>query len=74
MVIKNRPDFPSERATFSAISKHFGRYPETLKTWVRKTQVDTGTRPGGPLLTVRAPVSSDTWAFDLGYIGNSIGL
>ena len=42
----NRPDYPSEWAAFTAISKLFGMLPETLRTWVRKTQVDTGSRPG----------------------------
>ena len=30
----------------TAISKLFGMSPETLSTWVRKAQVDTGSRPG----------------------------
>lgn len=45
MVIEKREDYPSEWATFTAISKLFGMSPETLRTWVRKTQVDTGSRP-----------------------------
>ena len=46
MVLDNRPDYPSEWAASTAISKLFGMAPETLRTWVRRTQVDTGTRPG----------------------------
>ena len=46
MVVENRPDYPSEWAAFTAISKLFGMSPETLRTWVRMTQVDTGSRPG----------------------------
>lgn len=46
MVVENRPDYPSEWAAFTAISKLFGMSPETLRAWVRKTQVDTGSRPG----------------------------
>jgi transposase len=46
MVIENRQDYPSEWATFTAVSKLFGMFAETLRTWVRKTQVDTGSRPG----------------------------
>jgi len=46
MAIENRSDYPSEWATFTAVSKLFGMSPETLRTWVRKTQVDTGSRPG----------------------------
>jgi transposase len=46
MAIEKRADYPSEWATFSAIAKLLGMSPETLRTWVRRTQVDTGTRPG----------------------------
>jgi transposase len=46
MAIEKREDYPSEWATLSAVSKLFGMSPETLRTWVRRTQVDTGTRPG----------------------------
>jgi transposase len=46
MVHDNRADYPSEWAAFTAISKLFGMSPETLRTWVRKTQIDTGARPG----------------------------
>jgi transposase len=45
MVIEKREDYPSEWATFTAIAKPFGMSPETLRAWVRKTQVDTGFRP-----------------------------
>jgi transposase len=46
MVIENRPDYLSEWAAFTAIRKLFGMSPETLRTWVRRTQVDEGSRPG----------------------------
>jgi transposase len=46
MVIENRPDYPSEWAAFMTVSKLFGMSPETLRTWVRRTQVDEGSRPG----------------------------
>ena len=46
MVIDNREDYPSEWAAMTAISKLFGMSPETLRTWVRRTQVDSGSRPG----------------------------
>ena len=46
MVIDRREDYPSEWATMTAISKLFGISAETLRTWVRRTQVDTGSRPG----------------------------
>jgi transposase len=46
MVIENRQDYLSEWAKFTAVSKLFGMSLETLRTWVRNTQVDTGSRPG----------------------------
>jgi len=33
MVLDNRPDYPSEWAAFTAISKLLGMTPETLRTW-----------------------------------------
>jgi transposase len=41
-----RADYPSEWATFTGIAKLFGMSPETLRTWVRRDQVDHGTRVG----------------------------
>ena len=46
MVIDRREDYKSEWATVTAISKMLGMSPETLRTWVRRTQVDEGSRPG----------------------------
>jgi len=46
MAIEKRSDYPSEWATFTAISNLLGMSPETLRTWVRRTQVDIGSRPG----------------------------
>jgi transposase len=46
MVNENRSDYRSEWAAFTAISKLFGMSPETLRAWVRKAQVDVGSRPG----------------------------
>ena len=46
MAIEKREDYPSEWATFSAVSKLLGMSPETLRTWVRRDQVNTGSRPG----------------------------
>jgi transposase len=46
MVIERREDYKSEWATVTAISKLLGMSPETLRGWVRRTQVDQGTRPG----------------------------
>jgi transposase len=46
MVIDRREDYKSEWATVTAISKLLGMSPETLRGWVRRTQVDEGSRPG----------------------------
>jgi transposase len=46
MAIEKRADYPSEWATFTGIAKLFGMSPETLRTWVRRDQVDHGTRVG----------------------------
>lgn len=46
MVIDRREDYKSEWATVTAISKLLGMSPETLRGWVRRIQVDQGTRPG----------------------------
>jgi transposase len=46
MVNDNCQDYSSEWAAFTAISKRFGMSLETLRAWVRKTQVDVGARPG----------------------------
>jgi transposase len=46
MVQERRQDYRSDWATVTAISKLFGMSPETLRTWVQRTQVDQGSRPG----------------------------
>jgi transposase len=46
MVLERREDYKSEWATVTAISKMLGMSPETLRTWVRRTQVDQGVLPG----------------------------
>ena len=46
MAIEHREDYKSEWATFVGVSKLFGMSPETLRSWVRKAQIDSGSRPG----------------------------
>lgn len=48
MFSDKREDYPSEWATFAAISKLLGMTPETLRTLVRRAQVEGGSRPGLP--------------------------
>ena len=47
MVAEVRPDYPSEHAAMIAVSGMLGiGSPETIRTWIRRVQVDTGDRPG----------------------------
>jgi transposase len=46
MVADHRDEYPSEWAAFTSISAKLGMTPETLRTWVRRAQVDEGLRPG----------------------------
>jgi transposase len=47
MVAEMRPDYPSEYAAISAVAQMLGiGSPETIRTWLRRVQVDTGQRPG----------------------------
>lgn len=47
MVAEVRSDYPSEYAALSAVAKMLGiGSPETIRLWCRRTQVDSGQRPG----------------------------
>ena len=46
MFSDKREDYPSEWATLTAIAKLLGMSPVTLRTWVRRGQVEGGSRPG----------------------------
>jgi len=47
MVAEVRPDYPSEHAAMIAVSGMLGiGSPETIRTWIRRLQVDAGARPG----------------------------
>jgi transposase len=46
MFSDKREDYPSEWATLTAVAKLLGMSPESLRTWVRKAQVEGGSRPG----------------------------
>lgn len=47
MVAEVRPDYPSEYAAISAVAGMLGiGSPETIRTWLRRVQVDTGQRSG----------------------------
>jgi transposase len=46
MVAEHRDEYQSEWAAFTSIAAKLGMTPETLRTWVRRAQVDEGLRPG----------------------------
>ncbi|GAA4045628.1 transposase [Agromyces indicus] len=47
MVVEVRPDYPSEYQAMTAVAQMLGiGSPETVRTWMRRHQVDTGVRPG----------------------------
>jgi len=47
MVAELRPDYPSEYAAMTAVAQMLGiGSPETIRTWIRRNQVDAGERPG----------------------------
>jgi transposase len=46
MVLEHRAEYPSLWATIESIAPKIGCVPQTLNDWVRKHEVDTGTRDG----------------------------
>lgn len=53
MVAEVRPDYPSEHAATIAVAHMLGvGSPETIRTWIRRSQIDVGRRPG---ITTDAP-------------------
>ena len=46
LVAEHRDAYPSEWAAFTSIAAKLGMTPETLRTWVRRAEVDEGRRPG----------------------------
>jgi transposase len=46
MVGEHRKEYPSEWAALRSLAEKFGTTPETLRQWVRRTEVDSGKRAG----------------------------
>jgi transposase len=46
LVMEHRRDYPTEWAAIVSISQKCGMTAETLRKWVRQTEVDGGRRPG----------------------------
>ncbi len=46
MVQEHRGEYPSLWAAIESIAPKIGCVPQTLNEWVKRDEVDTGTRPG----------------------------
>ena len=47
MVAEARPKYPSQWAAITAVTGMLGiGTPETLRTWIRRSEVDAGLKPG----------------------------
>jgi len=46
MVLENEREYDSQWSTIVSIASKIGCTPETLRKWVRRTEVDTGRRGG----------------------------
>jgi transposase len=46
MVAEQRKEYSSEWATICSIADKLGMKQETLRQWVRRAQIESGTRPG----------------------------
>ena len=47
MVVEVTPGYPSQWAAITAVAGMLGiGTPETLRTWIRRSEVDSGARPG----------------------------
>jgi transposase len=46
LVFEHEAEHSSQWAAITSIASKFGMTPETLRTWVRRAEVDAGTRPG----------------------------
>jgi transposase len=46
MVAEHRDEYPSEWAAMTSVAAKLGMTAETLRSWIRRAQVDEGERPG----------------------------
>ena len=56
LVREHRGDYPTEYAAITAVAGRLGMSPETLRSWMRQDEVDSGKAPGvttGELKEVR---------------------
>jgi transposase len=45
MFVEHRDEYPSEWAAMTSVATKLGMTAETLRSWVRRAQVDEGLRP-----------------------------
>jgi len=48
MVLENESDYPSRWAAITSISAKIGCVPQTLSSWIKRREVDSGLRAGVP--------------------------
>jgi len=48
MVLENEGEYPSRWAAITSISAKIGCVPQTLSSWIKRKEVDGGTRAGVP--------------------------
>ena len=48
MVLENESDYSSRWAAITSISAKIGCVPQTLSSWIKRKEVDSGTRAGVP--------------------------
>ena len=48
MVLENESDYSSRWAAITSISAKIGCVPQTLSSWVKRREVDSGSRAGVP--------------------------
>ena len=46
LVLEHRGEYQTEWAAITSIAQKCGMTPETLRKWVRQTEIDGGRRPG----------------------------
>lgn len=46
LAVDARQDPQTERGAIPRVAKQLGLHPETLRDWVKKAEIDEGTRPG----------------------------
>jgi transposase len=46
MVLEHQDEYSSQWAAITSIAAKFGPTPETLRSWVRRVEIDDGRRPG----------------------------